>query len=172
MIRRREYTIGGTPSRVPVFNLHFAFCNCQFAIAFLFFLLSAASQVRADPPVASYIFPAGGKRGTAVKVRIGGLNLHDRCGWELIGPGVTTSKELLRIWRRKGNEFERIEPGYWPEIGLGLVLWNGTYERHEDTWLRWSDENRVVIPTAEESSQMARAQAQQAGLPHEKWTQG
>jgi hypothetical protein len=35
-----------------------------------------------------------------VKVRVGGLNLHARCGWELIGPGVRTSKDLTRTATR------------------------------------------------------------------------
>jgi hypothetical protein len=60
-------------------------------------LCLSAPALRADPPAASYIFPAGGKRGTTVKVRVGGLNLYDRCDWELLGPGVTTSKQLTRI---------------------------------------------------------------------------
>jgi hypothetical protein len=50
----------------------------------------------ADPPVASYIFPAGGQRGKAVKVRVGGLYLYERCNWELLGPGLNTSKHLVR----------------------------------------------------------------------------
>jgi hypothetical protein len=31
----------------------------------------------ANPPVASYIYPAGGQRGTTVKVRVGGLFLYE-----------------------------------------------------------------------------------------------
>jgi hypothetical protein len=57
--------------------------------------------LRADPPVASYIFPAGGQRGTAVPVRVGGLNLHSRCGFELHGPGVEAGqslKSMRTIW--------------------------------------------------------------------------
>jgi hypothetical protein len=57
--------------------------------------------LRADPPVASYIFPAGGRRGTTVELRVGGLFLHQRCGFEMLGPGVAASKELTRtstIW--------------------------------------------------------------------------
>src|SRR5262249_39069563 len=42
----------------------------------------------ANPPVASYIFPAGGQRGTKVAARVGGLFLHGGCGFELRGPGV------------------------------------------------------------------------------------
>jgi hypothetical protein len=72
-----------------------------------FFVLSLCSLclcaefLRADPPVASYIFPAGGRRGTTVDFRVGGLFLHERCAFEMLGPGVTASKELTRtstIW--------------------------------------------------------------------------
>lgn len=48
----------------------------------------------ANPPVASYVFPAGGQRGTTVKVRVGGLFLYRSCGFELLGPGVEASKRL------------------------------------------------------------------------------
>jgi hypothetical protein len=51
--------------------------------------------------VASYVFPAGGQRGTTVKVRVGGLFLHERCGFALDGKGLTASPELVptqRIW--------------------------------------------------------------------------
>jgi hypothetical protein len=53
--------------------------------------------LRANPPEASYIFPAGGQRGTTVKVRVGGMFLHEKCRWEMFGPGVVPSKELIRI---------------------------------------------------------------------------
>jgi hypothetical protein len=50
--------------------------------------------VCANPPVASYIFPAGGQRGTAVPVRVGGLFLHGQCGFEMLGPGVRAPATL------------------------------------------------------------------------------
>ena len=64
-------------------------------------LVLAASPVLADPPVASYLFPAGGRRGTTVPVRVGGLNLHGRCGFALTGRGLTATpllKPTDRIW--------------------------------------------------------------------------
>src|SRR5947209_15226929 len=50
----------------------------------------------ANPPAASYLFPAGGRRGTTVKVRLGGLYLHRACSFELLGPGVQASKSFRR----------------------------------------------------------------------------
>ncbi|HEX5269978.1 MAG TPA: PPC domain-containing protein, partial [Gemmataceae bacterium] len=58
--------------------------------------LLAATAAHADPPTASYIFPAGGQRGQVVSVRVGGLNLHDACGFEMLGPGVTATNPLKR----------------------------------------------------------------------------
>jgi hypothetical protein len=64
-------------------------------------LLSGVQPVRADPPVASYIFPAGGQRGKDVAVRVGGLNLHQSCFLVMLGPGVRASQQLRRtrtVW--------------------------------------------------------------------------
>src|SRR5579872_4313654 len=55
-----------------------------------------AESLRANPPVASYIFPAGGQRGTKVDVRVGGLFLHQKCGFEMRGPGITAPTFLMR----------------------------------------------------------------------------
>src|SRR4051794_24579548 len=58
--------------------------------------LLIAGAARAETPTAAFVFPAGGQRGTAVKVRVGGLNLFERAGWEIGGKGLALSKELLR----------------------------------------------------------------------------
>ncbi|VTU00384.1 Peptidase domain protein OS=Solibacter usitatus (strain Ellin6076) GN=Acid_3763 PE=4 SV=1 [Gemmataceae bacterium] len=52
--------------------------------------------VLANPPTVSYVFPAGGQRGTTVPVRVGGLFLHDKCAFDLASPGVKASPELVR----------------------------------------------------------------------------
>ena len=52
---------------------------------------------QAEPPGTSYVFPAGGQRGTRVKVRIGGYYLHERSNFELLGPGVTAPTEIFRV---------------------------------------------------------------------------
>jgi hypothetical protein len=57
-------------------------------------LAAGAATACAEPPVASYIFPAGGQRGHAVDVRVGGLFLHKGCGFEMLGPGVEAHKQL------------------------------------------------------------------------------
>jgi hypothetical protein len=59
-------------------------------------LAGFASGARADAPVASYIFPAGGQRGTTVAVRVGGLNLNSKANFEILGPGVDGPAEVRR----------------------------------------------------------------------------
>ncbi|HVC96913.1 MAG TPA: hypothetical protein VND64_24755 [Pirellulales bacterium] len=71
----------------------FPFSRFTFRLAAVCFLLSARAA-RADEPAASYIFPAGGQRGTQVEFRVGGLCLHDGAAFELIGPGVSASPRI------------------------------------------------------------------------------
>ncbi len=60
----------------------------------LFTLCLCGSNLHANPPAASFIFPAGGQRGTTADVRVGGVFLHKSCGFEMLGPGVEASKRL------------------------------------------------------------------------------
>src|SRR5207249_4270348 len=59
--------------------------------------VSVVNPAHANPPEAHYIFPAGGQRGTTVKVKVGGVFLHKQCPWEMHGPGVTASKHLHSV---------------------------------------------------------------------------
>src|SRR6187401_2393695 len=59
-------------------------------------LLCQTGWLRADPPHASYIFPAGGQRGTTVNVKVGGHYLHEKAAFEMLGSGVTAPAELTR----------------------------------------------------------------------------
>ena len=55
----------------------------------------------AEPPHVSYIFPAGGQRGTDVSFNVGGHYLHEGCPFEMTGSGVTASARIERtetIW--------------------------------------------------------------------------
>lgn len=71
--------------------------STQATIAVGMFLWWGQAPVSANPPVASYIFPAGGQRGQMVTVRVGGLHLYKQCWWEMTGPGITVSPMLTSI---------------------------------------------------------------------------
>ncbi len=55
-----------------------------------------STNLHADPPSVSYIFPAGGQRGTSVAVHVGGHYLHEVCPFEILGPGVKATPLLHR----------------------------------------------------------------------------
>jgi len=59
-----------------------------------FFVAVLASTAFADEPASSYIFPAGGQRGTTVRCRVGGLNLSTECGFSFVGTGVEAPATL------------------------------------------------------------------------------
>jgi hypothetical protein len=66
------------------------------SVALLAWALLAGAPARANPPVAVYLFPAGGQRGTTVDLKVGGLFLHQSCGFEMLGTGVTAPARLVR----------------------------------------------------------------------------
>ena len=70
----------------------------KLSLGFLFAIVLAAlpAAVFAEPPSATYIFPAGGQRGTKVAFRVGGMFLYDQSPLEMLGSGVTAAGEIKR----------------------------------------------------------------------------
>ncbi len=53
---------------------------------------------------------------------------------------------------------------WFPDLGLGLGLWTGSYQGLQGQWLRWYDADLAWIPTLEEQNQQQQQQATQARL--------
>jgi hypothetical protein len=64
------------------------------SIIILLVTLVFGRAVQADPPLVSYIYPAGGQRGTEVSARVGGCNLYDSPKLFWSGAGITVPNEL------------------------------------------------------------------------------
>lgn len=47
--------------------------------------------------------------------------------------------EVLTIYRLENLRYVRHHSTQFPELDLGLTLWEGTFEEQTDTWLRWTD---------------------------------
>lgn len=58
--------------------------------------LCICSSIFADPPVAVYVFPAGGQKGTTVKAHVGGMHLNETCPLEVIGTGIAAPSQIKR----------------------------------------------------------------------------
>ena len=61
--------------------------------------------------------------------------------------------EDLRIYRLSDGIYERQESPWFPELRLGLMLWEGVFEAVRSRWLRWTDEHGVMIPTGGERAE-------------------
>jgi Uma2 family endonuclease len=91
--------------------------------------------------------------------------LYARLGlpyYAVFDPEHLLSQDTLRIYELLGRKYQLGDPGPWEEIGLGLRLWEGEFEGHQDTWLRWCDANGEIIPTGEERAKQADKRAKQA----------
>lgn len=106
----------------------------------------------------------------AVSDRTGGEESHKKELYARLGvpyyavfdPKHFLSKDTLRTYELVGGTYRRAEPGPWPNVGLGLRLWDGAFEGVEATWLRWCDAKGKIIPTGEERASQADERASQA----------
>lgn len=69
---------------------------------------------------------------------------------------------VLHVFGLNQGEYERLEQPWLTRVGLGLTLWEGTFEDVTATWLRWCDRNGQVLPTGAERAVQAEAEATKA----------
>lgn len=69
---------------------------------------------------------------------------------------------LLKVWELAGRKYVELPEPYWLEsVGLGLRLWEGTFEEEvTKLWLRWCDREGQLIPTGAERANKAESKAQ------------
>jgi hypothetical protein len=79
---------------------------------------------------------------------------------------------VLRAYVLERSKYEPVAPGWFPEVGVGMTLWEGVFENHHATWLRWCDQQGRVLPTgaerAEEEHRRAEEQRRRADEAAEK----
>ncbi|MFN7946819.1 MAG: Uma2 family endonuclease [Blastocatellia bacterium] len=69
--------------------------------------------------------------------------------------------DALTVYRLNGFEYERQTEAQFPELRLGLTLWEGAYEGKHESWLRWADEHGEIILTGKERAEQERERAEQ-----------
>lgn len=74
------------------------------------------------------------------------------------------SDEPLKIYRFDVSGYRRQREARFPELGLGLTVWDGTYEDSAATWLRWTDSEGNLIPTGRERADRLAERLRQAGI--------
>jgi hypothetical protein len=66
----------------------------------------------------------------------------------------------LRFFKLDLSAYEEREAGWFPDIGIGLARWEGTYEGVPGIWLRWCYEDGTIIPTSAEYAEQERQRAE------------
>jgi hypothetical protein len=67
----------------------------------------------------------------------------------------------LRLYALREGKYSPLKGQWLPEVGLGLTLWQGSFESTEATWLRWCDQAGAVVPTGAERAEQERERAEQ-----------
>jgi len=68
----------------------------------------------------------------------------------IFDPALFLKKGLLNVFKLIGSEYVAVDPGWFPEVRLGLKLWRGVYENMSSRWLRWCDMDGQLVPTGNE----------------------
>ena len=70
-------------------------------------------------------------------------------------------RDDLRVYRLSGRRYVRQGRPWFPELGLGMTLWERLFEGVRSRWLRWTDAHGELIPTGKEAAERERRRAEQ-----------
>ena len=81
--------------------------------------------------------------------------------YAVFDPEKLLSGRLLKLHELHGATYVERTGLLMPDIGPGLCLWEGTYEKLATRWLRWCDEQGKVIATGAERAEQEHQRADQ-----------
>ena len=93
------------------------------------------------------------KKAKYAQMRVAYYVIHD--------PAQRLSKQVLRVFELRGTRYVLRKDAWLPDLGIGLLLQQGTFEKRTDTWLRWCDRNGDVLLTGEERAEQEHQRAEQ-----------
>ena len=83
-------------------------------------------------------------------------------------PSEQLGEAKLRVFELRGRYYSEM-PEFWLEdVGLGLTIWQGAFEGHTNSWLRWCDRQGEVFLTGDENAKQANQKAEQANQRAER----
>jgi len=74
----------------------------------------------------------------------------------------------LHVFELRGDLYVKRSEATFPSLGLGLVLWEGTFEGYTTRWLRWVDAKGEFLATGAERAEQERVRAEQERLRAEQ----
>lgn len=101
----------------------------------------------------------------------GKLEKYARAGiayYVVYDPTHQLGKQTLRLYERRGAVYVQRTQRWFASLGLGLTLWEGSFEDKDETWLRWCDEDGKVIPTGAERANLEGVRADKAVIRAEQ----
>ena len=79
----------------------------------------------------------------------------------IFDPRLYLGKRPLRVYILHGRSYVEVaDPSWLEEVGVGMTLWEGSYEGLSATWLRWCDRDGNVLPSGLELANQARERAE------------
>src|SRR5215510_2508146 len=90
------------------------------------------------------------------------LTTYARAGiayYVIYDPFKHLGEEVLEVYELRAREYVRRPETWLLDVGLGVTLWEGTFEECHGTWLRWCDRDGMVIPTGAERAASERQHA-------------
>jgi hypothetical protein len=93
------------------------------------------------------------------------FDIYARMGviyYVVLDPAHHLSPHTLRVFELRAGEYYEKGDLKLDKLGLGLGLWEGTYENMAQTWLRWQSATGQWLPTGEELAAQAQQQAELA----------
>src|SRR5262249_19806070 len=79
----------------------------------------------------------------------------------IFDPGNLLKGGVLRRLALRQGSYEPLETPWFPNVGLGLTLWEGRYEGYHARWLRWCEAGGRLIPTGHERADQEQHHAEE-----------
>jgi hypothetical protein len=115
--------------------------------------------VMGKPPTVVFEFVSD-RRGDEASLK---LRQYARIGithYVIFDPRNRLGEGIVRAFALRDGKYQAIDMAWLPGAELGLVLWEGHYEKQSARWLRWCDQKGVLIPTGRERADRAEDRAE------------
>ncbi|WP_404790724.1 Uma2 family endonuclease [Altericista sp. CCNU0014] len=76
-------------------------------------------------------------------------------------PSGQLSRIPLQVYQLQGMLYVVMETTWLEQVGLGVTLWEGSFEGKHDLWLRWCDRDGQAILTGSEKARRENQRAEQ-----------
>lgn len=92
------------------------------------------------------------------------IDIYQRAGvgWYVVfDPFQYLSDDVLRVFKTDGGVLKPTPLRTFENLGLGVAVWQGTYQGFEGDLLRWVDATGQLLPTALERADLDRRRAEE-----------